>query len=182
MKIRANHARLVAERIARDLLNSKVMKFTEGMDPVVAVAEKHILEDISWEAEIDAEVEDIIDENEEAIEFQRADRKQLFWMVKRKICEEDGFVLDKDDRYSNVAHQILDELYEEDLVFFDVSETRLKSQIVKSILNFGKFQDEIEDRVREKISSYKREIRKGSDEYTILFDKFFIEEMGKLGL
>lgn len=182
MKIRANHARLVADRIARDLLNSKVMKFVEGMDPVVAIAEKHLLDDIDWEADIDAEVEEIIDANEEAIEFQRADRKQLFWMVKRKICEEDGFILDREDRYSNIAHKILDELYEEDLVLFEVSETRLKSQMVKSILDFGKFQDDIEDKVRDKIASYKRDVKKGSEEYLILFDKFFAEEMGKLGL
>lgn len=181
MRIKLNHVELVSQRIARDLLSSKLVRFTEGMDFVVEVAKEILAKNIKWELEIDFEVSEIIDENEEEIEFQRADRKQLFWLIKRRISNEDGFILDKEERYNDLAHKILDELYERDLIFFTVSETRIKSQIVRSIFEFGRSQDEIEDKVKEKISSLKKDIKKGSTEYEILFEKYFEEEMAKIG-
>lgn len=182
MKIRQNHTELVGNRIARDLLSSGLAKFTEGIDPIVAIIKEILNQDIKQEAQIDAEAFEILDDNEEAIEFQRADRKQLFWMIKRKICEEDGFIIDKEDRYNNIAHNILSEIYDQDLIFFTVSETRIKSQIVRSIFDFGKSQDDIEDKVREKIGLLKKQIRRGTEEYEILYEKFFAEEMQKVGL
>lgn len=182
MRIKENQARFVADRIARELLNSGIVKFTRGMDPLVEIAEKHLQEDIKWEKEIDVEADGLMEEYQDEIEFQRVDRRQLFWMIKRKICEEDGFNLDKDERYSSISHEILDEYLDEDLITFNVSDTRVKNIIVKAIFEFGKFQDEIDSRVREKIASYKREIRKGTEEYEILTEKFYEEEMNRLGL
>ncbi len=182
MRIKENQVRFVADRIARDLLNSKVVKFTEGMDPLVTIAEKHILEDIKWEREIDVETEGLMEDYQDEIEFQRVDRRQLFWMIKRKICDEDGFNLDKDERYSSIAHDILNEYLDRDLLTYNVSDTRIKNIIVKAIFDFGKFQDEIDNKVRAKIASYKRTIKKGTEEYEILTEKFYEEEMNKLGM
>ncbi|MGP1561062.1 MAG: DUF507 family protein [Helicobacteraceae bacterium] len=182
MKIKANQAELVAARIARDLMNNKLVKFSQGMDPATAAIKTVLLEDIQKEQEIDAEAYEILEENDEEIEFQRVDRKQLFWMIKKKICEEDGFIFDKEDRYNNISHLVLNKLYDEDLILFDVSENRIISQILRSIFDFGKAQESVEDRVREKILSLKRQIKRGTEEYDILFEKYFVEEMNKIGM
>jgi len=182
MKIKTNHVELVALRIIRDLVNNRLVKFSQGLEPATEVVKNVLLKDIKEEQEIDAEVYEILDANDDEIEFQRIDRKQLFWMIKKRICEEDGFILTREDRYNNISHLILNNLYNEDLILFDISENRIISQILRSIFDFGRAQDDIEERVKEKISSLKRQIIRGTEEYEILFEKYFSEEMNKQGL
>ncbi|MCV6607561.1 MAG: DUF507 family protein [Campylobacterales bacterium] len=182
MRIKENQARFVADRIAREMLNSGVVKFKEGMDPLVTIAEEHLLDDIKWEKDIDVEADGLMEDYQDEIEFQRVDRRQLFWMIKRKICDEDGFNLDKDERYSSISHDILNEYLKKNLVTYNVSDTRVKNIIVKAIFDFGKFQDQVDSKVREKIASYKRDIKKGTEEYEILTEKFYEEEMNRLGM
>ncbi|MCB0272264.1 MAG: DUF507 family protein, partial [Bdellovibrionales bacterium] len=47
------------------------------------------------------------------------------------------------------------------------------------LLNFCKMDDEIDDVVRKKIKTHKREIMEGSPEWDIMYKKYFEEELGK---
>lgn len=182
MRLRPEHAKFIGDKIARDLANCEFVKLTTGLDPVSAVGEKHILEDIVAEKEVTGKVHEIMDAQDEEIEFYQADRKQLFGMIRRKIANEMGFNLDREERYSNVSHTILDELYEEDLIHFSVSDTRVKNVITNAIFDYIKKQDEIDDRVHEKIKHYKRKVDYGTEEYDIIFQKLYEEELRKLGM
>ena len=182
MRLLANHIRFIAEKISRDLAMSKLVSFVRGDAPVVAVAIKHIGEEVKLEHIVDTEVNRIVEENDDNIDFYQADRRQLFWMIKRKVAADKGLILEKDDRFSNLAHRILDELYEEDLINYTIDETKIKNLISKAILDYGKRQDEIEDKVREKLTHYRRKIERGTEEYDILFAKLCEEELAKLGV
>ena len=87
-----------------------------------------------------------------------------------------------DDRYNDLAHLILDELYEEDLIHFDVTENRIKNIIYNSVTSFIAEASELDDAVMDKIRSYKKRYIPGTDEFDILHEKIYREEMMKRGM
>jgi uncharacterized protein len=182
MRLKSEHAKYVADKISIDLLKSGFVKLTQGLDPVSEAAVLILNEDMDIEKEINNEAMALIDTQDDDIEFYQADRKQLVWMIKRKIAAEKGFSFNWEERISDIAHHILDELYEEDLINYTISENRIKNIIFKSIDDYLKRQSDIEDIVYNKITNYKRDIPYGSEEYDIIFNKLYEEELRKLGL
>lgn len=182
MKVSLTHVKHIANKIAVDLNRSGVVTMTHGLDAVAHEAEKHLLENIKKEIALEERVHEIVDENEEQIDFYLADERQLFFMIKKKLAEEYGVILSYEDRFSDLAHTILDNLYEEDLIHYDVNENRIKNIIYDAITGFIADTGEIESAVIEKMRSYKRQLVPGSDEYEILFDKHYKEELQKRGM
>jgi len=182
MRLRSEHSKFVADKIAVDLLNSGFVKLKKGLEPVSELSKELIDEDIELDDDLTARTKELVNKQDEDIEFFQADRKQLFWMVKKRLAKEEGFNLNWEERLSDLAHRILDELYEEDLIGYNVSENRVKNVIYKSIEDYLKRQSDIEDKVHEKISHYKRDIMYGTEEYEIIYNKLYEEELRKLGI
>jgi len=86
-----------------------------------------------------------------------------------------------DDKISHISHLILDGVWQDDLVEYR-DEARTLLTIKQSIIQFLKMEEEVEERVRRKISSQAREIIEGSREWEILFKKYYEEELRKKGL
>jgi hypothetical protein len=103
-------------------------------------------------------------------------------MIKKKLAPEFGVILNYEERYSEVAHKILDELYEEDLIHFDVTENRIKNIIYNSLTSFIAEASELDDAVMDKIRTYKKRYIPGTDEFDILYEKLYHEELIKRGL
>ena len=182
MRISTTHALHVGNMIAIDLSKSGIVTLTQGIEPVGKHASDLILADLKKESALEEKVHDLIDDNEDDIDFYRADEKQLFWMIKKKLAAENGVILAFEERYSNLAHEILDDLYEEDLIAYTISENRVKNVIYSAIDNYTKAFSDIEDSVVEKIKGYKRELIFGSEEYDIVFQKLYSEELVKRGM
>lgn len=182
MKVSLKTVPHISSKIAIDLNKSGVVTMTKGLEAVAHEAEKVLLENIKQEMALEEKVHDIVDDNEDQIEFYLADERQLFFMIKKKLAPEYGIILNYEERYSDLSHKILDELYEEDLIHFEVSENRIKNTIYNSITSFIANNDEIENAVRDRISSYKRTIIPGTDDYEILYEKLFHEELQKRGM
>jgi hypothetical protein len=182
MKVSLTQAKHIANKIAVDLSRSNVVTMTQGVDAVAAEAEKHLIENIKKEIALEERVNEIVDENEEQIDFYLADERQLFFMIKKKLAAEYGVILSYEERFSDLAHTILDNLYEEDLIHYDVSENMIKNIIFDAITGFVADNSEIESAVIDKLRSYKRQIIPGTDEYEILYDKHYQEELQKRGM
>ena len=182
MKISLKAIPHISNKIAIELNKSGVVTMTKGLEPVASEAQKILEEDVKKEIALEDKVNDICDDNEEEIEFMLADERQLFFMIKKKIAPEFGVILNYEERFSDVSHKILDELYEEDLIHFDVTENRIKNIIYSAITNFMADTSEIEDAVMDKIRSYKRKFIPGTDEFEILHEKLYREEMMKRGM
>lgn len=172
----------IANKIAIDLNKSGVVTMTKGLEAVMNEAEKILIINVNQEMALEDKVDEICDENEEEIEFMLADERQLFFMIKKKLAPEFGVILNYEERYSDIAHKILDELYEEDLIHFDVTENRIKNIIYNAITGFMADSSAIEDAVMDKIHSYKRKFIPGTDEFEILFEKLYREELTKRGM
>ncbi len=182
MKISLKAVPHIANKISIDLNNSGVVKMTKGLEAVAQEAEKILVYNIEQEMALEDKAADICDDNEEEIEFMLADERQLFFMIKKKLAPEFGVILNHEERYSDIAHKILDELYEEDLIHFEVTENRIKNIIYNAITSFIAEVSEIDDAVITKIKTYKKRYIPGTDEFDILYEKIYREEIAKRGM
>lgn len=182
MKVKLQHVPHIAQKVAIELNRSGIVTMTKGLEPVAEEARKVLEESVKQEAALEEKVRDILEENEDAMDEQNVDDRQLFFMIKKKIAPEYGVVLSYEERFSDLAHKILDELYEEDLINYDIEEIRIKNVIYEAMTGFISDNDAIEDAVYEKIKSYKREIIPGTDDFNILFEKLYKEELIKRGM
>ena len=172
----------VANKIAIELNKSGVVVMTKGLEAIMHEAEKILAHNIEQELALEDKVHEICEDNEEEIEFMLADERQLFFMIKKKLAPEFEVILNYEERYSDISHKILDELYEEDLIHFDVTENRIKNIIYNAITAFIADSSEIDDAVMDKIHSYKRKFIPGTDEFDILYEKLYREELTKRGM
>ena len=182
MKVSLSRVPHIATKISIDLNRSGLVTMTSGLEKVAHEAEKVLIESVKKEIALEARVEEIVEDNEEQIDFYLADERQLFFMIKKKLAEEYGVILSYEERFSDLAHKILDELYEEVLIHSDVSENRIKNVIYDSMTSYIADTNEIEAAVIETMDSYKRKIIPGTDEYEILFEKLYKEELTKRGM
>ncbi len=182
MKISLKSIPHISSKISIDLNKSGVVTMTKGLEAVAHEAEIILVESVKQEMALEEKAHEICDENEEEIEFMLADERQLFFMIKKKLAPEFGVILNYEERFSDISHKILDELYEEDLIHFEVTENRIKNIIYNAITSFIADTSEIEDAVMDKIRSYKRKFIPGTDEFEILHEKLFREELLKRGM
>jgi len=182
MKISLKTIPHISSRIAIDLNKSGVVTMTKGLERVSQEADKILIANVKQEMALEEKANEICDANEEEIEFMLADERQLFFMIKKKLAPEYGVILNYEERYSDLSHKILDELYEEDLIHFDVTENRIKNIIYNAITSFIAEASEIEDAVMDKIRTYKKRYIPGTDEFDILYEKLYREELLKRGM
>ncbi|WP_458700164.1 DUF507 family protein [Sulfurospirillum sp. 1307] len=182
MKIRLPHAPYIANKIAIDLLKSGFVTLHSGLEPVVKVAEELIEEDIKKEMALEARVAEILDENEDDMEFMQVDRRNMFWLVKKKLAKEYEVVLSYEDRYSDLAHKIQEKIWQDNLIEYSVSENRIKNIIYNAMESYIESFESVEEIVAEKIDNYKRKLIAGTPEYDLVFERLYEEELRKRGL
>ena len=95
MKIRLPHAPYMANKISIDLLNSGFVTLHSGLEPVTKIASDLIEEDIKKEMALEAKVTEILDENEDDMEFMQVDRRNMFWLIKKKLAKDLAKVQEK---------------------------------------------------------------------------------------
>ncbi len=181
MKLKFNHIPYVANKIAIDIAKSNLLEVKTSIDNIGKVAQEVLEEDLKKEQQIDHKVKELLEENLENIEFMRADEKQLFWMIKKQIAQDKNFSLVWEDRYNELSHKMLDELILEGYIKVKVSENLVKNLIFKAIDLYAQMYGEVEGAVIEKIKNYKRKLMVGTDEYELIFEKMYQEELKRRG-
>lgn len=182
MRIKQKHISFIARKIAIELVNCEFVEVEQGLEPLAKIAEEFLQKDIESELALDEKARELLEKNLEEIEFMRVDERELFWRIKRKLANERGFLLSWDERYGDLSHRIMNALLEAELIDFSVSEIRVKNVIFRAIDSFAKSFNEISGVVEERIKNYKRKIPYGSEEWDLIFEKMFAEELQKRGL
>jgi len=182
MKIRLPHAPYMANKIAIDLLNSGFVTIHSGIEPVVKIANELISEDIEKEMALEERVEELLEENEDDMEFMQVDRRSMFWLIKKKLAKEYSVVLSYEDRYSEVSHRILEKVWKENFLDYSVSDNRVKNIIYTAMETYIQNFEDVEEITAEKITHYKRKLIPGSPEYDLVFERLYEEELRKKGL
>ena len=86
------------------------------------------------------------------------------------------------EKIVRISHQLVEVLVgSEDVEFVEDRDT-IRQQIVQTLQNLLKEEEKVETEVRRKISSQKREIVEGSEEWDILYRKYYAEEMKRMGV
>lgn len=181
MKIKVSHIHYIADKIALDLINAKYVEILTNAGDVIKVASKHLEENIKIELALEERARNFIDDNIDEIENNGANEKQMFFLLKKRFADEIDFILSWDDRFSNVSHKIMDELIDSSIINFKVSEIMIKNLIFKSIDTYSKAYKEISYKVQDMIKNYKKKILVGTEEYELVFEKLYEEELKKQG-
>ena len=184
MLIKESQVPFIARKIAYDLLNSKLVTFPKGIDATIKEIEELILDDVLWEKEIEEKTREIIAQKEEEEEFlfYYVDRRELFRLIKKQIAEEEEFPIKRDERIEDLAHFLVKELWDKELIDYDVRDGKIKNIIFKSIMEFLNREKEARNAAYEKIEHLKRPLIPGSEEYNLMFERLYAQELKKRGL
>ena len=86
------------------------------------------------------------------------------------------------DKVNKVAHVVTDALADLDAVEFVEDRNTLRLEIRKILEELLNQEEKIDQSARQKIESQKRTILEGSQEWDILYRKYYSEEVKKLGM
>lgn len=181
MRLKLSHIHYIADKIALDLGNAGFVEILSSRGDIIKVASKYLEEDILKEVAIEEKARNFVDENIDDIESSGANEKQMFFLIKKRLADEEGFIISWDDRYSNLSHKIMDELIDTSIINFKVSEIMIKNIIFKSINTYAKEYKDIELKVLDRIKNYKKKLLVGTEEYELVFSKMYEEELRKQG-
>jgi len=83
------------------------------------------------------------------------------------------------DKIIHMSHLIVDALGKNEDVQFKEDKNEIRNEIVRIIIQELKRDEELEARARQRIRGMQKDIPEGSQEWDILFRKYYEEEVGK---
>jgi hypothetical protein len=86
------------------------------------------------------------------------------------------------EKIVRLSHQITEVLVSSDEVDFIDDRDTIRQQIVQILTAMLRDEEKIELEVRKRITSQKREILEGSEEWDVLHKKYYQEELRRLGI
>jgi hypothetical protein len=86
------------------------------------------------------------------------------------------------EKIVRLSHKIMDVLVASDDVEFIEDRDTIRQQIVTLLTASLREEEKADAEVRKKISSQKKEILEGSEEWDVLYRKYYTEEMRRMGV
>ncbi len=81
-----------------------------------------------------------------------------------------------------LSHKIVGVLVEQDAVEFIEDRDTIRMEILNILLALLKTEEQVDTEVRLKITSQKKEILEGSEEWDVLYRKYYTDGLKKLGI
>jgi hypothetical protein len=86
------------------------------------------------------------------------------------------------EKIVRISHQIVDLLVQSNDVEFVEDRDTIRQHMVQTMTNILREEEKIEIEVRKRITSQKKEILEGSEEWDVLFRKYYSEELRRQGI
>ena len=86
------------------------------------------------------------------------------------------------EKIVKLSHQMMDVLVASDDVEFIEDRDTIRQKIVTLLTDSLREEEKAEVEVRKKISSQKKEIMEGSEEWDLLYRKYYTEELRRMGV
>jgi uncharacterized protein len=86
------------------------------------------------------------------------------------------------DKVVRISHQLIDLLVQSNDVEFIEDRDTIRQHMVQTMTNVLKEEEKVELEVRKRITSQKKEILEGSEEWDVLFRKYYSEELRRMGI
>jgi uncharacterized protein len=86
------------------------------------------------------------------------------------------------EKIVRISHQLIDLLVlSKDVEFIEDRDT-IRQHMVQTMTNVLKEEEKVEVEVRKRITSQKKEILEGSEEWDVLFRKYYSDELRRIGI
>ena len=86
------------------------------------------------------------------------------------------------EKIIRISHQITDVLVSSDEVEFIEDRDTIRQQVVQILTATLREEEKADAEVRKRISSQKREILEGSEEWEVLYRKYYTDELRRMGI
>jgi uncharacterized protein len=86
------------------------------------------------------------------------------------------------EKIIRLSHQITDVLVSSDEVEFVEDRDTIRQQVVQILTATLRDEEKADAEVRKKITSQKKEILEGSEEWDVIYRKYYAEELRRLGI
>ena len=149
--------------------------------------------DMAQEDKLNQEVRDYLEQYQERIRRDAISYQEMYKMVKRELMKKhqittssrpdaDGSKYSR-DKVIELSHKMIKPLAESGApVELADEKNEVRLELVRQMTALLREESQMDRGVRDKIRSQKREIIEGSDEWDILFRKYYSDELRKLGV
>jgi hypothetical protein len=86
------------------------------------------------------------------------------------------------EKIVRISHQLIDLLVQSNDVEFIEDRDTIRQHMVQTMTNVLKEEEKVEVEVRKRITSQKKEILEGSEEWDVLFRKYYSDELRRMGI
>jgi hypothetical protein len=86
------------------------------------------------------------------------------------------------EKIVRISHQLVDLLVQSNEVEFIEDRDTIRQHMVQTMTNVLRDEEKLEQEVRKRITSQKKEILEGSEEWDVLFRKYYSEELRRAGI
>ena len=162
-----------------------------------AVAEKIagvITDELTIEDKLNDEVRDLLSQYAEYMRREGVSYSEMFRRIKntrisqRKVIRAagrdtgDAMKLSR-DKVTDISHKLVEMLRKNrDLRMKDKNTNNVRLEIVRIMTDFLTTEDKVDRAARDKIRTQKREIPEGTEEWDLLHQRYYSEELKKLGI
>ena len=86
------------------------------------------------------------------------------------------------EKIVRISHQLIELLVRSNEVEFVEDRDTIRQHMVQTMTNVLREEERVEAEVRKRITSQKKEILEGSEEWDVLFRKYYSEELRRMGI
>jgi hypothetical protein len=191
---------LLAKEVVTYISKQVVKRLTAGMIETSApdaVAEKVanvISEELGAEDRLNDEVRDLLSQYAEYMRREGVSYSEMFRRIKntmisqRKIIRAagrdtgDAMKLSR-DKVTDISHKLVEMLRKNrDLRMKDKNTNNVRLELVRVMTEFLTVEDKVDRAARDKIRTQKRDIPEGTEEWDLLHERYYSEELKKLGI
>ena len=188
-------AKELVDYIARQIVGRLSPLYVEVADPNIAMQMVHgiMLDELEAEDKLNDEVREILSQYAEYMRREGVSYQEMFRKIKNTLITQkkivrasgrdtgDGMKLSR-DKITDISHKIVTQMKKSRDFRVKKEQNDVRLEIVKTFTDFLTTEDKAERAARAKIKSHGREILEGSDEWNILQQRYYAEEMKKLGV
>jgi hypothetical protein len=180
-------ARELTHRLAGDAIHVP-------SDSIVQTAfEEVIIDELSLEDEINAEARELLNQYTDYMRKERIPYQEMFRKVKRNILAErkavsaqprggkDGMKISR-DKVTELSHKLAAKLPRISGVRVKKPWNEVRLQILRETREILTKEEMIDQIAQEKIRNQKRDIPEGSEEWTLLYRRYYEDEMRRYGI
>ena len=181
----------LAREVARRLSQGSIQTSNEGA--VRDAFEEVLIDELSLEDEINAEARELLNQYTDYIRQERIPYQEMFWKVKRNILaerkavsaqprgEKEGMKIAR-DKIIELSHKLAGKLPRVSGVRVKKPWNEIRLQILREMRDILTKEEIIDQIAQEKIRNQKRDIPEGSEEWIVLFRRYYEEEMKRYGI